>query len=923
MTVIVSSYDKRRYSPTTLSNGLEVLIVEDDTTKKSAVSMTVAAGHFNDPSDCPGLAHLLEHMMFMGSESFSEPNHLNNFLNHHNGQVNAWTGTEHTNYYFDCATQALPDAIHIFANMLLKPSLTLEAITKESQSIHAEFELKLKDDLRRLYQVHKQTCNPAHPFSKFSVGNRHVFERFSVEELSVKLRLFHHQWYNANHCKLCVITSLPYEEAKATLATNFEKLLVGPKKCTKTLPTLYLPEQIGIQIGIKPIKEAKRLIVTFVFPGVHQHYRSKPLDIISAMLGDEGSGSLLSYFKAKGWATNLSAGSGIDGANFKDFNINLQLTSQGLNHKDDILRTLFQYIDMMKTEGMEHWRVQERADLNKLAFDFRDKEKPLDYAMHLSTAMHHYPLEHTIIGDYILDKPNIALATSMLDLMIPQNMRIKLIHDGLETDQTAEWYGTKFRVDPITPERLEALSKIESIDALKLPKKNPFVVTRIQPYDLENGQTTPTLLNQSNGFRFWFGQDSDFRLPKGDLYMSFESPIQTFEPEIVVLRSLWVAICQEQFHQKYYQSTTAGLNGYLYTHQGGFSIHTNGFSDKQIPLAKLLIEHIHTSSVDSTLFEQIKAKQTQSLKNSLLNKPLNLLFGHLSVLLQRNTFLSDDKLPILNRVTPEDIQNFKDSAVNQYQLEALLFGDWRRKEATEFSNWIYDNSKQKLVGGDKVTRDVTDLRQEFEYFIDVYSPMDEAAIVVYYQAQTEQPLDTALFILAEQALSAPFFNHIRTVKQLGYVVGSGYFPFNQHPGIAFYIQSPNASVDTLYNETISSLKEFNKALLSYPEDQWLSMKHSVINQLSDKDSNLSIKSQRLWVSVSQGDLNNSHRAAVIRSIESIELKDLAQHCYNMLESPEIGRIVLYCRGKDKTKPQIPGAEINDIRTFKSQASYIR
>jgi secreted Zn-dependent insulinase-like peptidase len=923
MTVIVSSYDKRRYFPVTLDNGMTALIIEDDATTKSAVSMTVASGHFNDPLDCPGLAHLLEHMIFMGSEDYPLPNQLNNFLSHHNGQVNAWTGTEHTNFYFDCATSALPEAINIFANMLIKPSLKLEAIEKESQSIHAEFELKLKDDLRRLYQVHKQTCNPAHPFSKFSVGNQHVFEKFTTEELSVKLRLLHHQWYNANFCKLCVISNLSHQETLKQLNTNFAHLPMGSAKSKVPLPALYLPEHIGIEIGIQPVKEAKRLIVTFVFPGVQQHYRSKPLDIISAMLGDEGPGSLLFYFKSRGWATNLSAGSGIDGVNFKDFNINLQLTSKGLVHKNGILSAIFHYINLLKSDGIKSWRINERAALNQLAFDFRDKEKPLDYAMHLSTAMHHYPTEHIIIGDYLLDKPDAALAMSMLTLMTPHNMRLKLIHDRLETNKVADWYGTKFRIDPLTTNTLEELSTPLPVEQLRLPIENPFIVTRLKPYEIEESGHTPKIIKQSNGYRFWFGQDNDFRLPKGDLYISFESLIETFEPEAVVLRSLWVAICQEQFHQTYYQATTAGLNGYLYTHQGGFSIHTHGFADKQLPLAKLLMEHIHTSEIDPSLFEQVKAKQMQTLKNSLLNKPLNRLFSHLSVLLQRNTFLSDDKLPILDSITVSDIQNFKEAATNHYQLEGLLFGDWRHSEAQDFSDWIYKKAESNLVDGNKITRDVTDLRQQSGFVLDVPSQMDDAAIVIYFQAPSEKPIHTALCILAEQVLSAPFFNYIRTQKQLGYMVGSGYFPFNQHPGIAFYVQSPNANVDRLYNEITTCLTQLTKELKTYPEKQWLSMKHSVISQFSDKDSSLSIKSQRLWLAISKDDINGTHRKALIESLKDISVEDLTQYCHAILEGQGTGRITLYSRGKDEIEPNIPGTQITDIRAFKSFAHYIQ
>ncbi|TDF39884.1 peptidase M16 [Alteromonadaceae bacterium M269] len=923
MTVIVSSYDKRRYFPSRLDSGLEVLLVEDDSINKSAVSLTVASGHFHDPDNCHGLAHLLEHMIFMGSGAFPSPNHLNDFLSHHGGHINAWTGTEHANYYFDCETKTLEEAISIFSDMIQHPLLDTAAIEKESQSIHAEFELKLKDDLRRLYQVHKETCNPNHPFSKFSVGNQQIFNQFSSEDLSDLLREFHQQWYNVQHFKLCVISDLPHTQTKALLEQSFNSFHRETQLPKLAFPPLYLPEQLGVQINIKPIKHAKRLIITFVYPGVHKHYRSKPLDFISSLIGDEGPGSLLYYLKKQGWATNLSAGGGIDGENFKDFNINLQLTTKGLKHKVDILASLFNYISLIKTTGLEKWRIEEKSKLNQQAFDFRDSEKPLDYAMHLSTAMHHYPIEHIVFGDYILDKPDLLLVNAMLELMTPDNMRLKFIHDELTTNQVANWYGTEFKIEALAEDIKQVLNRPEFISDLQLPQKNPFVAERLTPHIVEPSYTSLKQLKEKESFKFWFGQDSDFKLPKGDLYISFESPDKQFLPETVVLRSLWVAICQEQFHQHFYQASTAGLGGYVYSHQGGFSIHTHGFTDKQLSLAKHLFEHIHTNKVDTELFEQIKAKQVQKLKNNLLNKPLNLLFSRLSVLLQRNTFSSDDKLPILNSVSEGDIQQFQESTTSSYQIEAALLGDWKAEEANDFSQWLYDEVKANLCRGKKVSREVTDLRDSAGFVLDIPCTHNEAALVTYFQAPSEGPKDTALSMLTEQLLSAPFFNYMRTEKQLGYLVGSGYFPFNQHPGIAFYVQSPNANVDRLYQEMMGCLKQFSSELQNFPETQWQSMKRSVINQLSDKDANLSIKAQRLWIAIGNNDIQCLRRQKLIDALKNITLNCISQYCEAMLNGVNVGRICLYCSGKNNPKPSIPGYKVNDIYDFKSSANFIQ
>jgi len=65
----------------------------------------------SDPDDIPGLAHFCEHMLFLGTEKYPEENEYNKFLSEHAGGSNAFTSSEHTNFYFDVAPEALPDAL--------------------------------------------------------------------------------------------------------------------------------------------------------------------------------------------------------------------------------------------------------------------------------------------------------------------------------------------------------------------------------------------------------------------------------------------------------------------------------------------------------------------------------------------------------------------------------------------------------------------------------------------------------------------------------------------------------------------------------------------------------------------------------------------------------------------------------------------
>lgn len=61
----------------------------------------------SDPDDLPGLAHFCEHMLFMGTEKYPSENEFSKFLSEHGGSYNAFTASDHTNFYFDIIPEYL------------------------------------------------------------------------------------------------------------------------------------------------------------------------------------------------------------------------------------------------------------------------------------------------------------------------------------------------------------------------------------------------------------------------------------------------------------------------------------------------------------------------------------------------------------------------------------------------------------------------------------------------------------------------------------------------------------------------------------------------------------------------------------------------------------------------------------------------
>ena len=92
--------DQRIYEPMLLDNGLRVLLVSDPEAKEAAASLVVGVGHLQNPKEYDGMAHFLEHMLFLGTEKYPDPQGFFKYLKASGGASNAWTSDQFTNYYF-------------------------------------------------------------------------------------------------------------------------------------------------------------------------------------------------------------------------------------------------------------------------------------------------------------------------------------------------------------------------------------------------------------------------------------------------------------------------------------------------------------------------------------------------------------------------------------------------------------------------------------------------------------------------------------------------------------------------------------------------------------------------------------------------------------------------------------------------------
>jgi len=82
-------------------------------------------GSLNDPKGLPGLAHLCQHMLFLGTKKYPEENEFSRFIAQNGGFYHAYTALDHTNYYCSSKTDALGPLLDRLINIFFKTSFAI------------------------------------------------------------------------------------------------------------------------------------------------------------------------------------------------------------------------------------------------------------------------------------------------------------------------------------------------------------------------------------------------------------------------------------------------------------------------------------------------------------------------------------------------------------------------------------------------------------------------------------------------------------------------------------------------------------------------------------------------------------------------------------------------------------------------------
>ncbi|KAK3218933.1 hypothetical protein Dsin_012903 [Dipteronia sinensis] len=918
-------------------------------TKKAAAAMCVGMGSFLDPVEAQGLAHFLEHMLFMGSTGFPDENEYDSYLSKHGGSSNAYTETEHTCYHFEVKPEFLKGALMRFSQFFISPLMKMEAMEREVLAVDSEFNQALQNDACRLQQLQCHTSGTGHPFNKFFWGNKKSL--FDAMEKGIDLReqilKLYRDFYHGGLMKLVIIGGEPLDTLESWVVELFSNI----KKGSNIKPKFSVEGPIwkaGQLYRLEAVKDVHILDLTWTLPCLRQDYLKKSEDYLAHLLGHEGRGSLHSFLKARGWATSVSAGVGDEGMHRSSigyiFGMSIHLTDSGLEKIFDIIGYVYQYLKLLHHVSPQEWIFKELQDIANMEFRFAEEQPQDDYAAELAENLLVYPAEHVIYGDYVYKVWDEKMINYVLGFFKPENMRIDVVSKTSIKSQEFHcepWFGSRYTEEDISPSLMELWKDPPEIEvSLQLPSKNEFIPL---DFSIRASSTSSDLANVSSPvciideplIKFWYKLDNTFKLPRANTYFRINLKGGYNNIKSCVLTELFIHLLKDELNETIYQASVAKLETSVSFFSDKLELKVYGFNDKlPVLLSKVLAIGKSFIPTDDR-FKVIKENMERTLKNTNMKPLSHSSYLRLQVLCQ-SFYNVDEKLCLLNDISLADLKAFIPELRSQLYIEGLCHGNLLEEEALQISKIFKNNfSVQPLPAEMRHQESVICLPSGANLVRNVRVKNEcetNSVVELYFQIEQEKEKGLtkmkAIIDLFDEIVEEPCFNQLRTKEQLGYVVESSPRITYRVFGFCFCVQSSKYDPIYLQDRIDNFISGLDELLEGLDDESFENYRSGLMAKLLEKDPSLLYETNRFWNQITDKRYMFDQSQKEAEDLKSLKKSDIINwyKIYLQQSSPKCRRLAVQVWGcntnlkEGETHPK-SAQVIEDLAAFKMSSEF--
>jgi zinc protease len=225
-----------------LANGMRVIVKEDHRAPTAVHMVWYRAGAMDEKDGYSGVAHVLEHMMFKGTQKV-KGGEFNRIVAEAGGRDNAFTSLDYTAYFQIVPNSALPKMMELEADRMANLRLTAEDFASEIKVVMEERRLRTDDNPQaQVWEALNAAAYRAHPYRRPIIGWMDDLENMNWQDTHDWYR----SWYVPNNAYLLVVGDVDHKKVFRDAERTYGRVK------SRTLPSRK-PQNEPAQTGVKRV----------------------------------------------------------------------------------------------------------------------------------------------------------------------------------------------------------------------------------------------------------------------------------------------------------------------------------------------------------------------------------------------------------------------------------------------------------------------------------------------------------------------------------------------------------------------------------------------------------------------------------------------------------------------------------------------
>lgn len=803
ITIEKSNNDNREYIYTVLDNKLQCLIIKNENESMCGACLNIEIGSIFEKID--GLAHFLEHMVFMGSKKYPESHDFMGSINKSGGETNASTSNTYTNYYFTINSENFLETLDKFSHFFIDPLLNEEYIHKEINAVNSESLKNILDDVWIGQEILRTLVKPNHPINHYTCGTK---ESLTRDDIYKSLKDFHTKYYLAQYMSLVIFTNKNINMTNLInqITETFGKIKFTNDKVNKKYGNIINSNEVVYYV---PNKNENKLTIVLEFPHVSELLKS-PYWFIKQILSTEYTDSIYSYLLKNNYivATEIS-----DLINLDDFDIitiEYILTDNGLNKIDFVYTYVILYLDFLLEKI-----INKDAYLNKIYDEYIQSSKNnfiywenSDIISSITFLSH--IMQENVNKEYLLSFDTHIINFEEFSKQVTKNYNFSV---AIGSKKYEDKYNNKFPIYN-THYNLEKL-KLKKIDNLvfTLPVLNDYICYNLKFNNKISQSVIPTNIKENDKYKLFYYADKKFNIPLVDFKIIMNVPSVLSDINIYVSSILYLNSAYNYINSLKNMAYDANYLINVRLDLDLLYIYISGYTEKIDRIIKL-INKMFNDDFDSSYFEIAHTELIKSLKNTKVSSPISQMFILFDKTIYNNFFDPELQIETAKKIKFKDcIKTFRDNFIIN-KTNILCCGNIDKEDVLILTDKLYNyiNSKQ--------SNNNNNIIDSLNNYITLYkkiiksSNKDEtnSVMTLNYNLFNIKKISgnnwksKILFArLCNAVLNYKYFHSLRTEKQLGYIVKCKIVNiinnYNIITILQFLVQSPNTKSEKLFELT--------------------------------------------------------------------------------------------------------------------------